>query len=340
MRRHCRPWTWPAYRQLLLRSSAPILAGPFRGELGFEALYWLPFLARLRQEGIAPDRLIPIGRAGSAVWYETPQGLELYAMRAPRDLRIENMEQRMRWGLLKQTHVSPWDRQVLRDAAETLHLKRYWTLHPAWMYQLLTPVWNEAAGLQTLDRVLRFTELAPPPLPDGITLPAQFIAVKFYERHTLPRTPTILAFVEHTIRQIAKTHPVIVLDWDQHADDHADFVPPEIPNVTRLSTLLPHILPETILAVQSAVLARSLGFVGTYGGFAHLALRFRRPVISFYWEFEAVVPAHRTVSQHLALKMGVPFHCLRILDLPILQEVLPIMQFQHHAAPESQLVTV
>lgn len=308
--------------------------------MGFEALYWLPFLAKLRQLGVSPERLIPVTRAGAARWYEVPQGLEIYAMRAPQDLRIANREQVLRWGKLKQTHVTAWDRQVMKDAAQTLGLKHYWTLHPAWMYQLFMPFWTGEAGVELIEQHARFTELPPPDLPDGVTLPPAFVAVKFYTRFTFPPAPQLQQFVEQTIRQIARTHPVVLLDWDGHVDDHQGFPVPDLPNVTKFSTLFPHVLPETALAAQSAVLARSMGFVGTYGGFAHLALRFRRPVVSYYWEWGGVAFAHRTLSEQLAQTMGVPFHCLRVMDLAMLQEVMPQVSLQVAPAATSQVVNV
>ena len=340
MRRHYRPSLWPLYRQWLLHSKQPILAGPFRGELGFEALYWLPFLAQLRYDGVAPERLIPIARAGAACWYDVPHGLELYAMRTPQAMRIHNGEQAKRWGQLKQTHVTAWDRAVVQDAAQTMRLSSYLTLHPAWMYQLFMPFWAGRAGADLIEHHARFTELSPPPLPDGITLPEHFIAVKFYARYTFPADPHVRQFVEQSLRQMAQAHPVVLLDWDGHVDEHVGFAVPDIPNVTRLSTLLPSLLPETALAVQSAILARSMGFVGTYGGFAHLALRFRRPVVSYYWEWGGIAFAHRTLSEHLAQRMGVPFHCLRVLDLAMLQEVMPRVTMQPVARAESQLQAV
>lgn len=310
--------------------------------MGFEALYWLPFLSKLREDGIDPERLIPVARAGSGVWYEVPQGLELYAMRTPQALRIANREQVLRTGLLKQTHATRWDREVIRDAAQTLALRHYWTLHPAWMYQLFWPFWSGQSGTDLIQRHSRFTELPPPPLPDGVVLPERFVAVKFYHRYTFPAAPAVEQFVEQTIRQIAKSHPVVLLDWDGHSDDHHNCQVPEIPNVMRSSVLCPHTRPETALAHQSAILARSMGFVGTYGGFAHLALRFRRPVVSYYWEWGGVAFAHRTLSEHLAQMMGVPFHCLRVLDLALLQEVMPqvTLQATPQKPPVSQLQAV
>lgn len=308
--------------------------------MGFETLYWLPFLAKLRQEGIAPERLIPIARSGSGIWYDVPKAVELYEMRTPQDLRIENRGQSMRWGQLKQTHVTDWDRKVLKDAAETLKLGAYLTLHPAWMYQLLMPFWQGKVGADYLGQFTHYAELAGPPLPEGLTLPAEFVAVKFYGRPTFPNAPTVGQFVEQTVRQISKHHHVVLLDWDGHVDDHLGFPIPDLPNVTRLSTLLPALGPHDALAVQSAVLARAIGFVGTYGGFAHLALRMRKPTISYYWEWGWVAFAHRTLSEQLALSMGVPFHCLRVMDLAMLQEVMPQVRLEAPQPSASQLQTV
>ena len=164
--------------------------------------------------------------------------------------------------------------------------------------------------------------------------------MKFYARFTFPSDPNVRQFVEQSLRQMARAHPVVLLDWDGHVDDHVGFPVPDIPNVTRLSTLMPSLLPETALAVQSAILARSMGFVGTYGGFAHLALRFRRPVVSYYWEWGGVAFAHRAISEQLAYMMGVPFHCLRVLDLAMLQEVMPQVVMQPTAVAASQLQAV
>lgn len=308
--------------------------------MGFEALYWTPFLAKLRQDGLDPNRLIPVTRSGAACWYEVPQGLEMYAMRTPQDMRIHNREQVLRTGQVKQTHVTDWDRKLIKDAADTLKLKSYLTLHPSWMYQLFMPFWQGQEGPGYLGKYAHFTELAPPPLPDGITLPEEFVAVKFYSRATFAPSPPAIQFVEQTVRQIAKHHPVVLMDWDGHVDDHMGFPVPDLPNVHKLSKMYPGLLPDRALAVQSAILARSIGFVGTYGGFAHLALRFRRPTISYYWDWGWVAFAHRTISEQLAQSMGVPFHCLRVMDLPMLQEVMPIVKVEAAPSHTTQLQTV
>lgn len=310
--------------------------GPYHGEVGFEALYWLPWLAKIRRDlKIARDRWIPISRGGSSAWYDVPKGLELYAMRTPQEIRVENRIQRNQTGQLKQTGVTPFERQIYRDAAKTLGLDSYLTLHPAWMYQALVPFYTAQKGIMWLEDQVSWDVLPPSPLPDGLTLPEQFVAVRFYARATFPPNPQTAEFARETIRTLAENFPVILLNSGVHADEHVDFTPKPMANVTQLSELYP-MNPETNLAVQSAVIARSLGFVGTYGGLAQLALRFRKPVISIYSEWHGTALAHKHLSDAVALQLGVPFHVLGIRDLPLLQAVLPAMMLdspQHIGEP-------
>ena len=50
--------------------SRPIIAGPWTSEVGYEALYWLPFLAWAADRyGVRPDRIIALSRGGTQAWY-------------------------------------------------------------------------------------------------------------------------------------------------------------------------------------------------------------------------------------------------------------------------------
>lgn len=293
--------------------------------MGFEALYWLPFLAALRiQCGIARERIIPITRGGAGVWYDTPTAVELYAMRTPQDVRVEHRLQHQANGQLKQTHVTLFDRGVIQDAAASLGLTRrrdYHVLHPSWMYQSLSAFWNAWQGLGWLSNRLAFPRIAAP-IVQGLTLPPIFAAARFYFRPTFKMTPTNVAFAEQTLRQMAAQHPVVVLNSGLHLDDHFDYVPTNIPNVTVLSDVVP-LTPENNLAVQSAVLGRALGFVGTYGGLAQLALRMGKPSVSVYDDWQGTALSHRHLSDAVSLQSNVPFIVQRITDLALQQSVLP-----------------
>ena len=333
MQRHTRQNCWPIYKRILQSTDWPILAGPWRSELGFEALYWIPFLQAL---GIPPRRLIPISRGGAAALYGSPGGFELYSMRTPKEVRIENLLQQQRTGSLKQAHVTAFDRAVIKDAAKELGLTRYHVLHPAWMYQTLVPYWSGQRGLEWIwPRVLKREQtdhgpelsLGPLPAPEVDTthLPAHFVAVRFYARSTYPYNEQGMVCARETIKQLAERMPVVLLHPGVHADEHVDLPCKDIPNVLKLSDLF-EVTPENNLAIQAAVMKKAQGFVGTYGGLAQLALRLGKPTISFYQQWLGTALAHKYLADAMATAMHVPCLVLRVGEVPLLRSVLPALQ--------------
>jgi hypothetical protein len=313
---------WPLYRWFLRHDPRPILVGPFRGEVGLEVFYWVPFIKAL---GITPDRLIPVTRGGAHLWYETPRHVELFSLRTPRQMRIENAHQHKLTGMVKQKRWTRFDRDVIHDAAKTLGLTHYHVLHPAWMYCTLESFWLGRRGLEWLVPKVKLGPF-PEVEGDGLTLPAEFVAVRFYYRHTFPVTEQVREVVIDTITQLAKVHTVIVMNWDGvQADEHGDVPLPEnMPNVIQLKWQK-FITTENNLSVQSAVLSKALGFVGTYGGVAHLATMHRKPVVAFYESWGGTMIAHKHLADFVATAFGVACHIVPLRDFALLRLVLPTL---------------
>ncbi len=325
---------WPAYRRFLQSTDWPILVGPWLGEVGFEALYWLPWL---RASGLDKSRLIPITRGGAGTWYGTERHVELFALREPRLVRIETAVRAQRTGLQKQMAMTPFDRAVIREAAAQLGLTRYHVLHPAWMYHDLQPFWNGARGLSWLwpritapdpkqpkTRIMQSPSVAP--LPPDVVLPKEFVAARFYLRSTFPHAQSTVTLVKSCLQTIAKRLPVVLLNSGVHADEHMDLAISG-PNVIALSDLVP-LTVENNLAMQAAVIEKAQGFVGTYGGIAQLALRHRKPTVSFYADWQGTAIAHKHLSDAIAVQSGVPFLCVRLAEIPLMHATIPPMQFE------------
>ena len=292
-------------------------------------MYWLPWLAAVRaQLKIAPERLLPITRGGAGAWYQTPTAIELYAMREPKEVRIENRRQTLATAMQKQMTMTEWDRAVLRDAAETMGLSRYLTLHPAWMYQACAPFWNGQRGLEWLLQRCQFQQPMPAPeLPQGVTLPANVVALGFYQRATFPPNEITAAVARTTMEQLAKVHDVVLLSSGSHLDDHVSYAPKKRPsNVVTLKELYPILNPHDNLTVQSAVIAQAIGFVGTYGGLSQLALRLGKPSVSFYLDWGGTAYPHKHLADFLSLATGTPYLVHRVVDVPLAREVLPAIQ--------------
>lgn len=304
-----------AYLRRLALSKAPIVLGPFRSELGFEVLYWIPFLTwALKRYGISPDRCLVLSRGGMGRLYGAMPAIDLYELRTVEQVRLENGVDAERRKILKQTNVTDWDRAVVRDA-----VTRQWgkdtkahLLHPSWMYWLFDPVWQERASIQHVATHCEWAPLPVPALPEGVTLPKEFVAVRFYERFTLPFHDPIRGLVAEMIGALAQRMPVVLLYSGLFLDDHTD-LPVKGPNILSL----PVVAPAQNLLLQAAVLARAQAFVGTYGGVAQWALRYAKPSLSFYAQFSGTAFAHRNLSEQLAARLQVPFECcdLRAVNL-------------------------
>ena len=337
--------THPLVRQLAIQALAkrfnlddrPILVGPWRSEVGFEALYWRPFLTSFSK--LVPsfwDRAIIVTRGGAAnlygKWVETgtkdagvqdtwqqPQSVDLYALRSVTDIRRQNLFDWSRTKLQKQTRVTDYDRQLLKDAAEVAGVQKYHVLHPSWMYWALSPFWDEDRGLKYLTSLADYSLLPKPPTPITVEgLPAQYVAVKFYGRATWPHPHRdTMEFVAHIVKTLSQQVPVVLLNSGHEGDEHTEM------QVTGKNIfVLPPLPPEHNLGTQLALLGRAQAFVGTYGGVSQTALRMGVPSASFWHQFGGTAHAHLSLSSYLSKRTNVQFVTGGIADVALWQQLL------------------
>lgn len=303
-----------AYLRYISTTKHPIVLGPWRSELGFEVLYWMPFLAwALKRYQIAPERCLALSRGGMGNLYHVPHVADLYTVRTVDQVRLENLVDYESRKMLKQTSVTTWDRQVAFDALEQAQLPTsHHLLHPSWMYWLFEDWWEERASMPL---IAQHTDYRPMPLvnlPDGFTLPSRFVAVRFYARHTFPMSPDVQQMAQQMVAGIAAHTPVVLLNQSLYADDHVDFL------VSGEQIFqLPTVTPETNFLVQAAVLSRAQAFVGTYGGVAQWALRYGKPSLSCFTSWSGTALAHWTLSRKLAQYLKVPFEVCDLSMAPL-----------------------
>ena len=296
---------WKAFARYLASTSYPILCGSWRSEVGFELLYWIPFLQQFRlQYKIPKDRLIAIGRGGSACWYDMAGQADLYERMPLDEARTLSVMASQQTGSMKQQRVEPWERAVCQLTANGLGIKKYHTISPSWMYGLLKPFWEGKTSQRWLNDRLAHAVTMPAPKTD-LPLPQDFIAMRWYARPTWPMKEDLVLWMRQYTERIAKQHPVVIID-SFHADDHADMHLGSIPNCVRLSELT-EMTPLNNLAIQSSVIARAKAYVGTYGGMSQGAMRWGVPTLALYDTFGQTAPEHLSLTQHLSLRTGVPF---------------------------------
>jgi hypothetical protein len=292
LREHARHHAAATRRAALIsRSEQPIVVGPWCGEVGFELLYWIPFVRWMVERArIDEDRLIVVTRGGARAWYGglATRGVEIFDL-------IDTTAFRNHAETWKQHRISPFDRQLIAAVIANAGVRRVRLLHPLLMYRLLTAYWKEDAVLEPIASFLRYAPLAAPP-PHAVTagLPAEYVAAKFYFSQSFPDTAANRAFVQRTIAQAAEQMAVVVLTAGAQLDDHHDAV---VANVRGARVVSVDVRDN--LAAQSAVVAGARRFIGTYGGFSYLAPMYGVDSLSFFSAREKLVPFHLEHAQRV-----------------------------------------
>lgn len=314
---------WPTRWNRLVHDDAPIFVGPYLGEVGFECLYWIPFLTRLQHRfHLDPRRFIIVTRGGAAVWYGTHRkAVELYDYMPLSDVRVALLDAFTAHQSVKQTHCTPWEHAFLEQTAIRLGIRRYHVLHPSLMYQRLKPWWGLQMSAQDCMRQLQFEPLTVPVVPIELELPEQpYIAVKFYTRPTWPHTETLQTWTQDLVTKLATRANLVLLDAGLHTDDHGEM---NLPTNPRIVSLAGKLTPQNNLAIQSAVLAKARAFVGTYGGTMQLAVRLGVPSAGFFDHFKDTAYAHKLLTEMLGVQQGQPVWIGRPADGSFLQQILP-----------------
>jgi hypothetical protein len=299
----------------VVRQPGRLVFGPWRSEIGFEVLYWIPFLKAIRAEfRIDPSRVTAVSRGGCADWYQDVAGeyVDALSLVSPEDYKKGLTERVERTRTQKHFEVETADDELLRRALATTgsEYNARAVLHPSLMYRLFSPLWNGAQSAEEALKRLRFERFAAPERSVELQrlLPTQYFAAKFYFRESFPETPENVRAVRDLLTNLRQHAPVVLLDTGISLDEHTDFTPE-----ADLGLRLNHMMtPANNLELQSHVVAGASAFFCTYGGFAHLAPFYGVPTIALYSNGN-FVRAHLDLATRAADALGTGL--LTVLDV-------------------------
>src|SRR5688572_26190830 len=309
----------------LASGSRPVLVGPWSGEVGFELLYWIPFVSwALHQAAVSPERIVIVSRGGPASWYSHLGGryVDVLSHVTPQEFRSRTEQHK------KQRTMGPFDREIVRKVIADVGLDRPFLLHPGLMYRLFHPFWKEQSTVRRIDDYTRYHRITASTVPAlAGRLPSSYVAVRFYFSSCFPDTAENRAFVESTVRSLAATTDVVLLNTGIRVDDHQDYSPG---GESRVHTIDDLMTPERNLDLQTAVIAKARAFVGTYGGYSYLAPLCGVPAIAFYSERDAFYPVHREIAERMTRDVnGGSLVTLDVKDAALVRAALGVAQSQH-----------
>jgi hypothetical protein len=259
---------WRVERELdaVAGSGRTVLAGPWLSEVGFETLYWIPFLRWVKAAfRLDPARVVAVSRGGTRSWYEGVAGryVETWEHIDPREFARRTSER----GATKQLEVSPFDLEVVRIVEGVLG-ERVAVLHPSLMYQLFSLFWSGQRPMSFLDAHTRYEPIVAPRILEEHHLPREYVAVKFYAARSLPDIPEMRRMVTWLVESLAERTHVVFLDTGLVLDEHTDYA---LGSSSRIISAKPWMTPANNLGVQTQIIAGAQAFVGTCGSVAWLA---------------------------------------------------------------------
>ena len=292
---------WRVERELeeVVSGHGPIIAGPWLSEVGYEVLYWIPFLRWVMAAYRIPaDRVLAVSRGGTSSWYS---GIASQYMEVLDFVRPSDLAARAAAGLLKQRESSDLDRQIVDDVQRKLRLPPSTpVLHPSLMFRWFAPFWSGQETLGFVEQHTRFALMAAPKTDVPLTLPSQYAAVKFYAARSLPDQPAGRAQLRMLVDSLADRLPIVCLDTGLGIDDHADYVLGGSDHVVSLSGRLS---AHSNLAVQTQVVAGARLFVGTCGSLAWLAPLLGVPTVPVFTD-AAFLHAHLHLARRVYGRLG------------------------------------
>ena len=279
-------------------SNWPIVMGPWLSEVGFELLYWIPFLNRIVEEyRLDKRRIYIVSRGGVSSWYGdlASHYTDIFGLISAESFKSKNRDRKETTGRQKHMDVGALDLELIR--AWQVHHKReqFWWMHPALMYKRFMPFWKGKKSIRLIETNTRHLRIKT----DTIQLieqklPETYVAVKFYFSKAFPHKGVHEKYVARLLRRLVVKNSVVLLNTELDIDGHDDVFSGATDDVLTFSEFM---TPENNLAIQSMLVGRSKAFLGTYGGFSYLASYMGIPSTSLYASELKFLPVHLDVAR-------------------------------------------
>jgi hypothetical protein len=287
-------------------NGGPIVIGPWLAEVGYEVLYWIPFLRWVQDRyRIAPERFVVLSRGGMEHLYQPVAAsyVDIFDHLTPAELASRNDARQVseEAGGRKQSMAGgALDEELLRRARSVAKSADAAALHPSLMFRLFREVWHGNLPLDVLWTHADFAMAPRPPRPALAGLPPRYTAVKFYTGTALRDTAATRDALRALVASLARDTPVVLLDTGLAIDDHADYRFTDIANVVNAREWM---TPRTNLGVQAALIAHAESFVSTCGGLAWLAPFMGVPTVAVF-EDDRFLSPHLLVARQAGRRAG------------------------------------
>ena len=139
-----------------------VLFGPWTSEIGFELLYWIPYLKKNFK--LENKKIIIISRGGVENWYKFSNYYKYFnLLDLVSSSEIKNhFDIKKSIGGQKQFFLEDFDKKIIQKVKEKLKINSIEVIHPKEMYNFFKPYWSGlySYGFRTIvEKEMKFNEL-------------------------------------------------------------------------------------------------------------------------------------------------------------------------------------
>ena len=275
-----------------------LIIGPWFSELGFELLYWIPYINKLYTDKIfANKNVATISRGGVEEFYSFLPGKHFNLLEHYSQVDWSKITSSI-WrdlGGLKQSMLVNQEIDMLVNLKSELNFdqdSKTLILHPSLMFSLFRPFWrNKSWSADIISEQLNFPSFMRHKTEN-------FGAVKIYSRPSL----SISVASAKKIKEFLENENIKlkIISSDSYKDDHEVLALDNIEN----SILVPVDEYENNLKIQLDVIKKSSVSYTTYGGLSYYALYLGKTSFGFYSDSSKFDEQHIKVAKLLETKFG------------------------------------
>ncbi len=280
-------------------STQPVVVGPYLSDVGFELLYWRPFVAWMHEhygERTAPVIALSRGRVGD--WYASRATDYVDACDlVDFDTFLTRNRQRVRaTGSWKQKVVADFDRELLDALSARFDDVEPEVLHPSLIFRVCSRIWNGTLPHDWLAEHGVYDYLQPTlTRDDTICPPEPYVVASFWFSSCFTDTRQHRHLIHLALSELSQRMPVVVVDTGGF---------PGVPESLDASGDI-RVVPgpqhsEGQLGLQSRIIAGSRAYVGSFGNISQLAPFFRVPSLLVFDEEGGHSAHHRRTARTIA----------------------------------------
>jgi ADP-heptose:LPS heptosyltransferase len=268
---------------------APIIVGPWFMELGFELLYWIPFVTKIVEVNkTTKNRVLAISRGGMSEFYshlasEYSDIFNFISVEEYKNLKANIVSEVGGQKHMKYTKIEQ------RLIKKTLGLEYSEIIHPSQMYSNFKPYWRRKVSADFIYDHSSYTHL------NRIqTNSSGKIVVRLYRSSSFNLDQKqIVALISALGQKHQK--PIVNLYSSREYDDHENlFIDSE--DVENIDFSVNH---SENLKLQFDVIRNCDLFVTNYGGVSYFGLYANVPTIALHTGYSKFLPIHMDISNRM-----------------------------------------